>query len=157
MAVRCTHCGAPSYGVIEGRCRYCGTIVAAPASPAAQPSPVGAWAEPPVEPEVDWWQSYPLAYGPCAGRIWSVTRGQRGWHRIPLVVLAVVGIPLAWGVITAWLMTAAFLAWLGRDDNGKGPWNWLALKGIERPWVGFTVGAIEVFFAVELLVEALRG
>jgi hypothetical protein len=160
--VRCGHCGAPEYGIVNGRCRYCGT--SAPAEPVPSTPPVAgetrvagvaavderAWEQAWVRPPVRQRRPYPLSYSGSASYIWGMTAGHTTWRWVVAAAAALPVIGVAWYMILCWRLVAGLVYRLDRRQE----WlltRWVLRMGSERPWFGFALGSV-VGAAVLLLI-----
>jgi hypothetical protein len=84
-------------------------------------------------------RSYPLTYERCAAMIWPRLHGPV-LLRVGVGTAAGVAIAFAWVAMTFWLGIAWVL------DRVYEEWRWPMLRQflvrvVERPWLGFAVGA----------------
>src|SRR5690242_13045571 len=112
--MRCGHCGAPTYDLVNGRCRFCGT----PVPPDPTPSPVEAQARgggadaqatstPPRLVRQTRRRPSPLSFSGSAAYVWEMTTGFDDWKLwVPAAVVAVLAIAVVWYMVLCWKIVA---------------------------------------------------
>jgi hypothetical protein len=156
----CSTCGAPNYAIEAGRCRYCRTIVGEEHATLVAGNASGA--APSVSAATSISPSrvvYPLTFSGCARSIWRITGWGPMWLRILAGIVAIEAIFLACCAVAAWLLSAILLN-LWHHRSGSPRVRAILLAGISQPWVGFGIGAAEVFViagVVQLIALATGG